>query len=109
MPDLPTSPTERAHVMFHCPHCGKTIEMDSPTPVPWWQYQPAQRSVSLGCGTLIIIAIIVAMFSQSGDESKSIRDLQRDIQKLQRTVDTLQTQPVSTSADDRGDANDSRD
>jgi hypothetical protein len=91
--------------MYQCPHCGKIIEMDSPAPVPWWQYQPAQRGVSLGCGTLILIAIIVAMFSRSGDESKSIRALQNDIQKLQRTVEMLQAQPVAAP----DGANESRD
>ncbi len=40
----------------------KAIEVESPAKVPWWRYDPGQNA-SLGCGTLIIIAIIVAAFS----------------------------------------------
>lgn len=47
--------------MFQCPHCRKTIEIaaSQKEPVPWHQYDPG-NGVSLGCGTLILIAIIVA-------------------------------------------------
>jgi hypothetical protein len=54
---------------------------------------------------LILIAIIVAMFSQSGDESRSIRDLQKNIKKLQRTVDLLNTQRSSGNGTQQTDRN----
>jgi hypothetical protein len=40
--------------------------------------------INLGCGTLIIIAIIVAVFSQAGNE-----DLESDISSLQTVVQKL--------------------
>ena len=41
--------------------------------------------VKLGCGTLILIAIIVAMFSQAG-----VEELESDVQRLRGTVEELQ-------------------
>jgi hypothetical protein len=49
--------------------------------------------VSLGCGTLILIAIIVAMFSRSGDESDAIRDLHKEIQTLEQKIDNIGVKP----------------
>ena len=72
--------------MFPCPHCGKTIEVDSPTEVRWYQYEPS-GGVSLGCGTLILIALIVMIFSRGGGDSGAVRALQTDIQKLEQKID----------------------
>ena len=49
--------------------------------------------MSLGCGTLIIIAIIVAIFSSTGDDSDAIRELRREIKQLERKIDKLQRVP----------------
>jgi hypothetical protein len=77
--------------MFPCPHCGKPIEVGPPANVPWWQYTPGGNA-SLGCGTLILIAIIVAMFSRGGADE--IRDLRKDIQSLEKKIDQLEAKPV---------------
>ena len=42
----------------------------------------------MGCGTLILIAIIVAMFS--GNAGSGVRQLRSDIQALERKIDDLQ-------------------
>ena len=44
------------------------------------------NSVQLGCGTLIIIAIIVAVFSGG----RSNRDIQRQVEELNRKIDRLE-------------------
>ena len=79
--------------MFPCPHCGKTIDVGPPAKVSWWQYDPGGARVSLGCGTLILIAIIVAMFSRGGDETDAIRALQKDIQSLEQKIDRMEVKP----------------
>ncbi len=75
--------------MFACPHCGKAINVGPPADVPWYKYDPGPSRVSLGCGTLILIAIIVAMFSRGDDESNEIRALQRQVQSLEQKIDKL--------------------
>ncbi len=80
--------------MFPCPNCGKPIEVGPPPDVPWWRYDPGGTRVSLGCGTLILIAIIVAMFSRGGDDSREIRELQREIQTLERKIDAMKERMV---------------
>ena len=52
--------------MFPCPHCSKMIEVGPVSKNIFGQYDPGATRVSLGCGTLILIAIIVAMFSGRG-------------------------------------------
>lgn len=44
------------------------------------------KSVQLGCGTLIIIAIIVAIFSGRNDVEK----VQRELEDVNRTLDRLE-------------------
>lgn len=73
--------------MLPCPHCGKAISIGPPPDVPWYQYDPGRSRVSLGCGTLILIAVIVAMFSRGGDEAQAIRDLQQAIKTLEQKID----------------------
>jgi hypothetical protein len=46
--------------------------------------KPADNKVQLGCGTLIIIAIIVALFSGSSDSRRIKRDLEEVNQRLER-------------------------
>jgi|688.fasta_scaffold138958_5 hypothetical protein len=79
--------------MFRCPHCGKAIEDGEQGNVPWWQYNQGSARVSLGCGTLILIAIIVAIFSRGND--KAIEALRTDIQALERKIDQLQFKPFA--------------
>ena len=46
--------------MFPCPHCGQQININAPpTEVAWYKYDPGGSKVSLGCGSLILIALIV--------------------------------------------------
>jgi len=76
--------------MLVCPHCSKEIEVKEPKKeVSWWIYDGigasrASGGGSLGCGTLIliaiIVAIIVAVFSGSNDN---------DIYTLSQKVDEL--------------------
>jgi hypothetical protein len=53
---------------------------------------PANNKVQLGCGTLIIIAIIVMLFS-GGNDSRKVRaqldDLGRKVDRLEKTIDEL--------------------
>lgn len=75
--------------MFPCPHCGKGIQIESPADVPWYIYKSGGTQVSLGCGTLILIAIIVLIFSRGGDDSGAIRNLQSDIRSLEKKIDDI--------------------
>lgn len=48
------------------------------------------NSVSLGCGTLILIAIIVSIFSNSKSEiGHDVRQLRNDVQQLTEEVRDL--------------------
>lgn len=80
--------------MFPCPHCGQPIESVPQTRVAWYHYDSGRPNVSLGCGTLILIAIIVAMFSRGGDQSDAIRALQKEIQVLETKIDQIGQQPA---------------
>lgn len=72
-----------------CPHCGQEIEPTTPPSVPWWKPDLAQHGVNLGCGSLILIAIIVALCSGGGGLSTRIENLDRDVQKLESKIDEL--------------------
>lgn len=78
--------------MFPCPHCGKTIDVGPPAKIPWWQYDIGGPRASLGCGTLILIAIIVAMFSRSGSDD-IVRALRKDLQLLEQKIDRIEVKP----------------
>jgi hypothetical protein len=73
--------------MFTCPHCGNSIDV-GPGKVTWWK-DPKGGPVSLGCGTLILIAIIVSFFSRGSDDRDAIRDLQREIKTLEQKIDEI--------------------
>ena len=79
--------------MFSCPHCGKAIDVGPPAKVPWWQYDSGGSRAPLGCGTLILIAIIVSMFSRGGADD--IRALQKDIQSREQKIDRMEVKPVA--------------
>lgn len=54
--------------------------------------QPTSNGVQLGCGTLIIIALIVVIFS-GGQDAKVLRtqldDVSRKIDRLEKKIDAL--------------------
>ncbi len=72
-----------------CPHCGGEVEIPGPPPVPWWKREFGPHPVNLGCGSLILIAIIVAFCSGGFGAAGKIERLDADIQRLERTVDEL--------------------
>jgi len=46
------------------------------------------HSVSLGCGTLILIALIVIIFSDNDDDlEREVRNLRNDVTQLKTTID----------------------
>lgn len=53
---------------------------------------PPENKVSLGCGTLIVIALIVMFFS-GGSDSKKLRnridDLNHKVDRLEKKIDEL--------------------
>jgi hypothetical protein len=52
------------------------------------------QKATLGCGTLILIALIVAIFSQSGsrDVERDVEGLRRDVQELKKSIDAQSEQ-----------------
>jgi hypothetical protein len=72
--------------MAACPHCGKELDTSPRRQVPWWKYDPGPTA-NLGCGTLILIAIIVAMFSSRSTES--LARLEQEVRNLQDKIDGL--------------------
>ncbi len=48
-----------------------------------------QRPVSLGCGTLILIALIVMIFSNASHQHCDTTSLEREIQKLHTQIGVL--------------------
>ncbi len=72
--------------MIICPHCGEPIEVSHRVEVPWYQRDlGGSTRASLGCGTFIIIAIIVAVFSSSGDN----REVREDLRAVENKLDRL--------------------
>ena len=46
------------------------------------------QTAQLGCGTLILIAVIVALFSHSPrDMEREVRDLRSEVKELRQSVD----------------------
>jgi hypothetical protein len=86
--------------MFPCPHCGKAIELGPPAKMSWWQYDSGRAQASLGCGTLILIAIIVAIFSRGGDNDHAIGELRKDIQSLKKSIERIQVNSVAAQRAD---------
>lgn len=52
------------------------------------------QQVSLGCGTLILIALIVLFFSGRGsdDLNREVRELRTEVGELKKSVDAQTTQ-----------------
>ena len=78
--------------MFPCPHCGEPIDNESTDAAPWYGNEPRGSQVSLGCGTLILIALIVIIFSGGNDNSDAIESLRTEIQSLEQKIDRLAEQ-----------------
>jgi hypothetical protein len=72
--------------MFACPHCGKALDVSPRPRASWWKYD-AGPTANLGCGTLILIAVIVAMVSSRSTES--VARLEQQVQALQEKIDGL--------------------
>jgi hypothetical protein len=72
--------------MFTCPHCGKELDVSPRPQVPWWKYDPGPGA-NLGCGTLILIILIVGLFSSR--ETQSVGQVEQDVQSLHMKVDRL--------------------
>ena len=54
--------------------------------------QNQSNKVQLGCGTLLLIAIIVMVFSgnnQSSQVSSDVRALRQNVEQLERKIDSL--------------------
>ena len=75
--------------MSLCPHCGKEKDDQTPQKGTWPQVDPNNTQVTLGCSTLILIAIIVSMFSNSGGNSDEVRRLKNSIQNLESKIDRM--------------------
>ena len=79
--------------MFQCPHCHNDIEITPQEKLPWWK-RDINRSLpttNLGCGTLIIIALIVAAFSNGA--ARDVRKLRKDVNRIEEKIDNLAAQP----------------
>jgi hypothetical protein len=72
-----------------CPHCGREIEPATPPQVVWWKPDLTPHHVNLGCGSLILIAVIVAICSGGGGLSGRIEHLDTNVQQLERKIDEL--------------------
>ena len=77
--------------MPQCPHCHNDIEITPREKLSWWR-DDSGPTANLGCGTLIIIAIIVASFSNGGPKGE-IRNLRKDIKRIEEKIDNLNAQP----------------
>jgi hypothetical protein len=74
--------------MSFCPHCGKSFDEPKPK-VPWWKYRPETPTVGLGCGTLLLIGLIVAIFSRPGLDELQLRvsGMSTSIEELKKASD----------------------
>ena len=74
--------------MAKCSQCGKDVslfERDIVTGACRQCRSVGARPATLGCGTLILIGIVVAMFTQSG-----FNNLEHRVTRLEHAVDSLQ-------------------
>jgi hypothetical protein len=92
-PEEPRKTELEIVLMPTCPHCGQAIEAPEAPKVPWWKLDLREHGVNLGCGSLILIAIIVAVCSGGGGLSGRIDGridrLDSDIQKLENRIGDL--------------------
>jgi hypothetical protein len=81
--------------MFQCPHCQQPIQFESGTNMPWWNRELGSPRASLGCGTLILIAIIVAVCSGGLNNNNELHELQREIRTMREMVEALTEKAVA--------------
>jgi outer membrane murein-binding lipoprotein Lpp len=72
-----------------CPHCGQEIRPPQSPIVPWWKLDLAPHSVNLGCGSLMLVAIIVAFCSGGFGMSGKIDHLGAEIKELEKKIDKV--------------------
>ncbi len=82
--------------MLVCPHCNQEIEFKALEKVPWWKKPIGGPSASLGCGTLIIIAIIVYFFSGGVNLSGDVSILSQQVDELTALVEEIHTLVTET-------------
>jgi hypothetical protein len=75
--------------MPSCPHCGQEIELPGGRTEPWWKPDLATHGVNLGCGSLALIAIIVAFCSGGVGVSSKLERLDMNVEKLEKKIDEL--------------------
>jgi hypothetical protein len=75
--------------MIICPHCGKEYHAEREK-VPWWRYDPGGPTVSLGCGTLLLIGIVAGIFSRGGNDNLEyeVRSLHKEVTDVRKAVET---------------------
>lgn len=78
-----TTANRRILSMSMCPHCGG--ELSPPSKIPWWKYDAPRTN--LGCGTLLLIGIVVAIFSPR--DTSSVERVGQQVQALQEKIDGL--------------------
>ena len=74
--------------MIVCPNCKKEILVVPPETVRSFRFSNPSNA-TLGCGTFILIAIIVAIFSGGPDLSGKIGRLESEVQQLEEKIDHL--------------------
>lgn len=77
-------------MIFNCPHCREPIEVHSgiqPPPESVWM-SLTNKPVSLGCGSLLAIAIIVAICS--GTSTRGVSEVRGDIRSLDEKIENLE-------------------
>jgi hypothetical protein len=72
--------------MLVCPHCHQPIEVAPRVKVSFWRHD---LTPGLGCGSLLAIAIIVAMCSGGLRHSDEIGTLRDEVKELAGKVDLL--------------------
>jgi outer membrane murein-binding lipoprotein Lpp len=55
----------------------------------WWKPDWTPHHLNLGCGSLILIAVIVAICSGGGGLAGRIERLDADVQQLEKKIDDL--------------------
>ena len=76
--------------MTKCPQCGKDVswfDRDIITGVCGTCRKIGARPATLGCGTLLLIGIVVAIFSQSG-----FNNLEQRVARLETSIEQLKTE-----------------
>ncbi len=69
--------------MSLCPHCGKSVDAPK-AKVLWWKYQAERPTVGLGCGTLLLIGLVVAIFSRPG-----LNEFESRVSEMRSAVEDL--------------------